>query len=163
MSAPATTEKKFTEAFYKEMERIQGFYPNKAALLLPALHAAQAERGWISDTTMEEISAYLSVPKTRVKEVVTFYHMFHTKPVGKFNLQFCNNIACWLRGSEELIHHAEKKCGISLGETTKDGRFTISEVECLGSCGTAPVCQVNEDYHENLDAKSIDRLLEELR
>jgi NADH-quinone oxidoreductase E subunit len=162
-STTTTAAHKFTEAFYAEMERIQRFYPNKAALLLPALHAAQKERGWISDGTMEEIAAYLSIPKTRVKEVVTFYHMFHTKPVGKYNLQFCNNIACWLRGSEELIHHAERKCGINLGETTKDGRFTISEVECLGSCGTAPVCQINEDYYENIDAKTIDRVLEELR
>lgn len=155
--------KKFSKAFYDEMTRIEGFYPQKQAMLLPALHAAQKERGWISDETMQDVADFLDVPKTRVKEVVTFYHMFKTKPVGKYNLQFCNNIACWLRGSEELIHHAEKKCGVGMGETTKDGRFTISEVECLGSCGTAPVCQVNDDYHENFDEKTLDRMLEELR
>jgi NADH-quinone oxidoreductase E subunit len=156
-------EKKFSDEFYGEMDRIQRFYPNKRAMLLPALHAAQKERGWISDDTMQEVGDFLAIPKTMVKEVVTFYHMFHTKPVGKFNLQFCNNIACWLRGSEELIHHAEKKCGIGIGQTTKDGRFTISEVECLGSCGTAPVCQINDDYHENFDVKALDKVLEEFR
>lgn len=156
-------EKKFGKEFYTEMSRIEGFYPNKQAMLLPALHAAQKERGWISDETMQDVADFLSIPKTKVKEVVTFYHMFHTKPVGKYNLQFCNNIACWLRGSEDLIHHTEKKCGVLMGETTKDGRFTISEVECLGSCGTAPVCQINDDYHENFDVKTLDRMLEELR
>ena len=156
-------EKKFAPEFYGEMERIQRFYPNKQAMLLPALHAAQKDRGWISDETMQDVADFLEIPKTKVKEVVTFYHMYHTKPVGKFNLQFCNNIACWLRGSEDLTHHAEKKCGIGMGETTKDGRFTISEVECLGSCGTAPVCQINDDYHENFDQKALDRVLEEFR
>lgn len=156
-------EKKFSKEFYAEMSRIEKHYPMKRAMLLPALHAAQKERGWISEETMQDVADFLSIPKTKVKEVVTFYHMFHTKPVGKYNLQFCNNIACWLRGSEELIHHTEKKCGIQLGETTKDGLFTISEVECLGSCGTAPVCQINDDYHENFDKKTLDRMLEELR
>lgn len=153
-------KKVFGENFYQEMERISRFYPNKRAMLLPALHAAQKERGWISDETMQDVANFLEIPKTQVKEVVTFYHMFHTKPVGKVNLQFCNNIACWLRGSEELIHHAEKKCKIQLGETTSDSAFTISEVECLGSCGTAPVCQVNDDYHENFSIEALDQLLE---
>jgi NADH-quinone oxidoreductase subunit E len=153
----------FGKEFITEMERIQRFYPNKQAMLLPALHAAQAERGWISDTTMQDIADYLAIPKTRVKEVATFYHMFHLKPVGKFNLQFCNNIACWLRGSEDLIHHAEKKCGIQLGETTPDGLITISEVECLGSCGTAPVCQINDDYHENFDVQALEKVMGEMK
>ena len=154
---------KFSKDFHDEMARLKKFYPNQDALLLPAIHAAQKERGWISEETMQDIGDFLGLPKTRVKEVVSFYHMFHRKPVGKYNLQFCNNIACWLRGSEELISHAEKKLGIRMHETTKDGLFTISEVECLGSCGTAPVCQINDDYHESLDVQSVDRLLGELR
>jgi NADH-quinone oxidoreductase E subunit len=156
-------EKTFSDEFYAHMDRIQRFYPNKRAMLLPALHAAQKERGWISDATMQEVADFLGIPKTAVQEVVSFYHWFKMKPVGKYNLQFCNNIACWLRGSEELIHHAEKKCGVGMGETTKDGLFTISEVECLGSCGTAPVCQINNDYHENFDLKQLDKVLEEFR
>jgi len=152
-------EKNFSKEFLSEMNRIKGFYPNKQAMLLPALHAIQKERGWISDDTMQDIADFLEIPKTKVKEVATFYHMFHTKPVGKYNFQFCNNIACWLRGSEQLIHHVEKKYGIRMGETTKDGKLTLSEVECLGSCGTAPVCQLNDDYKENLDLEALDRLL----
>lgn len=151
---------KFKSEFYAEMDRIARFYPNKRAMLLPALHAAQAERGWISDETMQDVGDFLGVPKTMVLEVVSFYHWFKMKPVGKFNLQFCNNIACWLRGSEELIHHAEQKCKIKMGETTKDGLITISEVECLGSCGTAPVCQINNDYHENFDRQALDQFID---
>jgi NADH-quinone oxidoreductase subunit E len=150
------TENKFLNPFYAEMDRIARFYPNKRAMLLPALHAAQAERGWISDETMQDVADFLGIPKTQV----SFYHWFKMKPVGKYNLQFCNNIACWLRGSEELIHHAEQKCKVKMGETTKDGLFTISEVECLGSCGTAPVCQINNDYHENFDRQKLDKVLE---
>jgi NADH dehydrogenase (ubiquinone) flavoprotein 2 len=154
---------KFSEDFHAELDRLQKFYPNKAALLLPALHLAQKERGWLSEETMDEVAHVLDVPKTRVKEVATFYTMYNKKPVGKYNLQVCNNIACWLRGSEELIHLIETKYGIGLNETTKDGRFTLTEVECLGSCGTAPVCQVNDDYHEGLDKESFNRLLETLK
>ncbi len=156
-------EKKFTKEFLAEMDRIRKFYPNKRAMLLPALHAIQKDRDWLSDETMQDIADYLEIPKTQVKEVATFYHMFHTKPVGKHNLQFCNNIACWLRGSEGLIHYAEEKLGIKMGETTKDGRFTITEVECLGSCGTAPVCQLNDNYKENFNKETLDRLLVELK
>lgn len=154
---------KFSKEFYAELERIKSFYPKKEAMLLPALHAAQKDRGWLSEETMEDVGKELDMPKTRVKEVATFYTMYYKKPVGKYNFQFCNNIACWLRGSEELIHHVEHKYGIRLGETTKDGMITLSEVECLGSCGTAPVCQVNDDYHENLDLRALNRLLEEVR
>ena len=156
-------EKKFGNEFYAEMDRIARFYPNKRAMLLPALHAAQSERGWISDETMQDVADFLGVPKTQVLEVVSFYHWFKMKPVGKYNLQFCNNIACWLRGSEELIEQAEQRCKIKMGETTKDGLFTISEVECLGSCGTAPVCQINNDYHENFDKQKLEKVLEEFR
>lgn len=153
----------FSENFHKEMKRLEKFYPNKDALLLPALHAAQKEKGWLSEDTMQAVADELKIPKTRVAEVATFYTMYNKKPVGKYHLQMCNNIACWLRGSEDLIHQLEKKLGVKLGETTKDGRFTLNEVECLGSCGTAPVCQINDDYHENISSESVSRLLEELR
>lgn len=153
----------FSDSFHKELKKLEKFYPNREALLLPALHAAQKEKGWLSDETMAAIAEELSLPKTRVMEVATFYTMYNKKPVGKYHLQFCNNIACWLRGSEDLIHAMEKKLGIKLGETTKDGRFTLNEVECLGSCGTAPVCQINDDYHENFSKEEALRLVEDLR
>lgn len=152
---------KLTKAIDAEIERIQRFYPTKEALLLPLLHAAQRSEGWLSDETMAVVASRLGMPAAKVKQVASFYTMFYKKPVGKCHLQVCNNIACWLRGSETLIHHLEKKLGVQLGEMTPDGRFTLSEVECLGSCGTAPVAQVNDDYHENLTLADVDRIVEE--
>lgn len=152
---------KLSKAIDAEIERIQKFYPTREALLLPVLHAAQRAEGWLSDDTMAVVAEKLEMPKPKVKQVASFYTMFLKKPVGKCHLQVCNNIACWLRGSEKIIHHIEHKLGIQLGETTADGRFTLSEVECLGSCGTAPVAQVNDDYLENLSIESINGLIEE--
>lgn len=154
---------KLSKAIDAEIERIQKFYPNKEALLLPVLHAAQRAEGWLSESAMEAVAERLELPKPKVKQVASFYTMFLKKPVGKCHLQVCNNIACFLRGSEKLIHHIEQKLDIQLGETTPDGTFTLSEVECLGSCGTAPVAQVNDDYHENLTIEAVDRLLKEWR
>lgn len=154
---------KLAKAIDSEIEKIQKFYPNKEALLLPVLHAAQRAEGWLSDETMAVVAERLELPKPKVKQVASFYTMFLKKPVGKCHLQVCNNIACWLRGSEKLIHHIEHKLGIQLGETTTDGIFTLSEVECLGSCGTAPVAQVNDDYHENLTVAGVDELIKEWR
>jgi NADH-quinone oxidoreductase E subunit len=154
---------KLAKAIDSEIDRIQKFYPNKEALLLPVLHAAQRAEGWLSEETMGVVAERLELPKPKVRQVASFYTMFLKKPVGKCHLQVCNNIACWLRGSEKLIHHIEHKLGIQLGETTPDGIFTLSEVECLGSCGTAPVAQVNDDYHENLSVSSVDELIKEWR
>ncbi len=151
------------KAIDKEIDRLKKFYPTKGALLLPVFHAAQKEEGWLSDSTMGEIAEALELPKPKVKAVASFYTMLKKKPTGKYHLQFCNNIACWLRGSEELIHFVEGALGIELNETTKDGRFTLCEVECLGSCGTAPVCQVNDEYRENLDTEKVKQLLQELQ
>ena len=150
-----------TKSIDAEIERIHKFYPTREALLLPVLHAAQRAEGWLSDDTMKVVAEKLEMPVTKVKQVASFYTMFNKKPVGKCHLQVCNNIACWLRGSEELIHKIEKKLDVQLGETTADGRFTLTEVECLGSCGTAPVAQINDDYHENLTAADVDRIIEE--
>lgn len=152
---------KLSKAIDAEIERIHKFYPTKEALLLPVLHAAQRAEGWLSDDTMTLVADKLEMPKPKVKQVASFYTMFLKKPVGKCHLQVCNNIACWLRGSEKIIHHIEHKLGIQLGETTPDGKFTLAEVECLGSCGTAPVVQVNDDYHENLSIEQVNALIEE--
>lgn len=152
---------KLNKAVDAEIERIQRFYPTKEALLLPVLHAAQRAEGWLSEETMAFVASRLDMPPAKVRQVASFYTMFNKKPVGKCHLQICNNIACWLRGSEEIIHHVEKRLGLQLGEMTPDARFTLSEVECLGSCGTAPVAQVNDDYHENLTIADVDRLIEE--
>lgn len=148
------------KAIDAEIDKKQRFYPNKEALLLPVLHAAQRAHGWLPHEVMELIAESLDLPLPKVKQVASFYTMFYKKPVGKCHLQVCNNIACYLRGSADVIHYIENKLGILPGETTKDGLFTLTEVECLGSCGTAPVVQVNDDYHESLTKADLDKILE---
>lgn len=163
MSQSKMTGKKIlSEDFYKKIEKLRPRYPTNQALLLPALHLAQKENGWVSDEIMDEVAAAIDIPPPVVREVVTFYTMYNLKPVGKYHMQFCTNISCCLLGAEELMSHCEKRLGISAGETTKDNKFTITEVECLGSCGTAPCVQINDDYHENMTPDKMDRLLAEL-
>lgn len=156
------SKKRLSEKFYSEIERLKPRYPTKQAVLLPALHLAQKELGWISSEVMDEVAVAIDIPAPVVREVITFYTMYNLKPVGKHHLQFCTNISCCLRGAEDLLHHCEKKLGIEAGETTKDGKFTISHMECLGACGTAPVVQINDDYHENLTQAELDKLLASL-
>lgn len=156
------SKKQLSEKFYSEIKKLKPRYPTNQALLLPALHLAQNENGWISSEIMDEVALAIDIQPSIVREVVTFYTMYNLKPVGKYHLQFCTNISCSLLGAEELLTHCEKKLGIAAGETTKDKRFTINEVECLGACGTAPCVQVNDDYHENLSTEKLDTLLSEL-
>ncbi len=152
-------KKNLSDSFYKQIEKLKPRYPTNQALLIPALHLAQKEFGWISEETMDEIAEAIDIPPPVVREVVTFYTMFNLKPVGKYHLQFCTNISCCLMGAEELLEHCEKKIGIEAGETSKDKRFTITETECLGACGTAPVVQINDDYYENLTPDRLDKVL----
>jgi len=112
---------------------------------------------------MQYIADYLEIPYGHVLGVVTFYTMFYDKPVGRHHIQVCTNVSCQLLGSEPLVSHIGKQCGVEPGETSEDGRFTLSEVECLGSCGTAPMMQVNDDYHENLTVEKVDALLESMK
>lgn len=151
-----------SKALDNEIKRLSPFYPTKRALLLPLLHVAQSIHGWLPEDVQELVASKLDLRKEHVVEVVSFYTMYNTEPVGKNHVQICNNIACWLRGSEDLIHYFENKYNVGLGETTKDGVFTLNEVECLGSCGTAPVCQINDDYYENLNKENFDKVLQEL-
>lgn len=135
-------------------------YPQPRAALLPALHLAQAEAGWITPTAVREIAGLLSLLPIQVQEVVSFYPMFQSRPVGRCHIQVCTNIACALGGARKLVKHACKKLGVAPGEVTSDGKFSVSEVECLGSCGTAPVVQVNNlRYVERATEADIDRLL----
>ncbi len=156
------SKKVLSDSFYKELAKIRPRYPTNQASLLPALHLAQKENGWISDEIMDEVAAAIDIPPPVVREVVTFYTMYNLKPVGKYHLQVCTNISCALMGAEELLEHCEKKLGICAGETTRDNRYTITEMECLGACGTAPVVQINDDYYENLNNERLDGVLAEL-
>lgn len=155
-------KKLLSQKFYDEMKKLEPRYPTKVALLLPALHAAQDEYGWLSPQVMEEVAAYLGIHPAQVREVASFYTMYNLKPVGKYHLKICTNVACCLRGAEELVEHVEKKYDIRCGETTRDRKFTLMEEECLGACGTAPAMMLNQDYHENLSVEQLDKILDGL-
>ncbi len=152
-----------TQQNQERLDRIISRYPHKQAALLPALHIAQEQEGYISRETMQYLADYLGIPFGHVLGVVTFYTMYYDKPMGRYHIQVCTNISCQLLGSREVVSHIRKKCGINAGETTPDGKFSLTEVECLGSCGTAPMMQINNDYHENLTQDKIDRILESLK
>lgn len=151
-----------SQKFYDEMKKLEPRYPTKVALLLPALHAAQDEIGWLPPEVIDEIGAYIGIHPAQVKEVASFYTMYNLKPVGKYHLKICTNVACCLRGAEDLVEHCEKKFSIKCGETTKDRKFTLMEEECLGACGTAPAMMLNNDYYENLSVQRLDQLLDAL-
>ncbi|MCL4539588.1 MAG: NADH-quinone oxidoreductase subunit NuoE [Bacteroidetes bacterium] len=153
----------FTEENLRKVEEIRKRYPKPMAALLPVLWVAQEQFGWISEDVMHYIADLLGLPFNHVLGVVTFYTMYNRKPVGKYHIQVCANVSCMLRGSDNLIEHIEHRLGVKVGETTSDKMFTLSEVECLGSCGTAPMMQVNNDYYDNLTAEKIDNLLEEFK
>ncbi len=151
--------KVLSQKFYDEMKKLEPRYPNKVALLLPALHQAQEESGWLPPEVLEEIGAYIGIHPAQVREVASFYTMYNLKPVGKYHLKVCTNVACCLRGSDEIVEHLEKKWDIACGETTGDRKFTLMEEECLGACGTAPAMMVNDDYYENLDIPAIEKII----
>ena len=152
----------FTDAARRELEAILARYPSREAAILPALHLAQREFGHLSGEAIVYVAGLLGFTPARIEGVATFYTMFNRKPVGRYHLQICRNISCSLLGAEQLVEHISKKLGIRPGETTPDGKFTLSAAECLGSCGTAPVMQVNDDYHEELTEEKIDALLDQL-
>ncbi len=147
-----------------EFERWKERYPEgfEGSLTIPCLRRIQEERGYIADSDIDELVAYLGVPRTQVDEVLGFYTMFTREPIGRHHLQVCHNVSCSLRGADGLITYLCGRLGIQPGETTPDGKFTISTAECLASCGTAPMMIVNETYHENLTPAKVDALLEEL-
>ena len=138
-------------------------YPTKRSVLVPTLLFAQDEVGFLSDEVIRELAARLDLTELDVRNVISYYSMLTTKPRGKYNIQVCTNIACLLRGGEELLEHCEKKLGIQHKGKTGDGLFSLEEVECIGACSWAPAVQVNYDFHENLTPEKMDRILEEYR
>lgn len=152
-----------TEESLKKVEEIRKRYPTAQAALLPVLWIAQEQYGWISEDTMKEVASLLNLPRGHVLGVVSFYSMYNKKPVGKYHIQVCTNISCLLLGAEKLVDYLSAQCRANLGETSRDGKYTLTEVECLGSCGTAPVMQINDEYYENLTPEKIDHILVRLR
>ena len=159
-------EIKFSDKSLELVQRMMKRYPegkHKSALI-PVLHIAQAEfGGWLSPETMDYVASVLNIKPIEVYEVASFYSMFNLKPVGKCLIEVCRTSSCWLRGAEDIVDHISKKLNIKVGETTPDGMFTLKTVECLGSCGTAPMMQVGADFFENLTKTSTDQLLDKFK
>ena len=138
-------------------------YPERKSAVLPALTIACRQVGFLNDDLYREIAQIIHVPYVEIAEAATFYTMFPKEPVGKYLIQVCHNISCALRGADSLMKYLEEKLGVRKGETTLDGLFTLVGVECLGSCATAPMMQINQDYYENLTREKVDQILEDLR
>ena len=148
----------------EQFDRLRTAYPSQmsASLVLPLLQVVQEQKGHVTPADAHFVADYAGVPRVQAIEALSWYTMLHRQPVGRHVVKVCRNIACALRGSDRLLAHVEKKLGVAPGGTTADGRFTFLAVECLASCGTAPVMQVDETYHEQLDESKVDRILEEL-
>jgi NADH-quinone oxidoreductase subunit E len=138
-------------------------YPNKRAALLPLLWLVQEDQGYVSEEAMAEVAALLDLTPPQVYQTISFYTMYNTKPIGKFHLQVCRSLMCGLVGAEDLIRWIHAKIGIKPGETTPDMLFTLKQVECLGSCATGPMMQVNDDYYESLTQDKLNRILDDLK
>ena len=157
---------KFSQENNILIESILKKYPSNqsASAVMPLLDLAMRQcNGWIPESAMKEVGKIINVPYIKVYEVATFYSMFNLKPIGKYFIQFCTTTPCWLKGSDNLLEACKKYLNIDINETTKDGNFTLKEVECLGACVNAPMVQINDDYYEDLNEDSLIKLLESLK
>ena len=153
----------FSPETQKKFDQTVARYPKKEAAMLPVLYLAQQEFGHLGAEAIEYVAKLMEQAPARVQGVVSFYTMYNMKPIGRHHIQVCRTLSCALRGAEQVTSLLKKKLGIDCGQTTADGRFTLSEVECLASCGTAPMMQVNDDYYENLTDEKIGEILESLK
>ena len=148
----------------KQCTELLSRYPNKMAACIPLLHLCQSANGnWVSPEVIAFVAQRLELSTAHVQGVVTFYTLFNQKPPGKHQVWVCHALSCALRGGEDLLHHCEKRLGIAAGQTTKDGKITLRTAECLASCGSAPMMQVNKQYYENLDRAKVDKILDDLQ
>ncbi len=162
-SAATSSEVGFSPTALDEYRALLGRYPTRQAALLPTLWIAQREFGWISPAVEEYLAGLMELPPSHVHAVVSFYSMFHRAPTGRWHLEVCANLSCRLRGADRIVNSIGRKLGLAPGQTTADGKFTLSLVECLASCATAPMLQLNhERYYENLTEESIAQLIDEL-
>ncbi|NLP09305.1 NAD(P)H-dependent oxidoreductase subunit E [bacterium] len=152
----------FSSQAMEAFHQLIAAYPEKSAALIPLLHLAKREFKTMTPEVMSYVAGLLGVPPTRVMDVVSFYSLFPREEEGRYVIQVCATLSCSLMGAETIIDYLQKKLNIGLGETTVDKRFTLKKVECLGSCGTAPVMQINDDYYENLTPARIDEILSSL-
>lgn len=152
-----------TQENLQKAEALFNKYPQKKAALLPILWIAQEQEGWISEDMMRYIGDLVEVPYVHVLGVVTFYTMYKSKPHGKYHIEVCTNVSCMLKGSDKIVSTVEQQCGAKIGQTSADGKFTVSEVECMGACGGAPMIAIGEEYYENLTAEKTEQLLASLK
>jgi NADH-quinone oxidoreductase E subunit len=152
----------FSSGALEEYQRIVRSYPAKRAAIMPVLWLAQKEFGHLSAEVQQYVADLMGFPIAWVSGLASFYTMYYKKPIGRYHLQICTNVSCMLRGSDDILRVIEERLKVGLGETTADGKFSLDEVECLASCGTAPMMQVNEDFHENLTPQSTLELIERL-
>jgi len=148
--------------FEQRVDAIVAKYPQPKAALLPVLWEVQKHKGWVDPESETWVAGRLKVSPAHVHGCVTFYTMYKQRPMGKYHIQVCTTLPCMLRGSDELVDHLKRKLGIDEGEVTPDGKFSLVRVECLGSCGTAPMFQLNDDFHEDLTLDKVDELLDGL-
>ncbi len=149
----------FSDAQLQRIEELKKRYEQPQSVVLEALWMWQDTHGWISQEGMKAVADVLGVSAHDVYGVVTFYTMFNRSPVGRHKIEVCTNISCMLRGSDRILQHLTKRLGIPVGGTTAEGKFTLVEAECLGSCGTAPMMQIGDEYYENLDESKVDNVL----
>lgn len=155
---------RFNEANEQRFKDLIPRYPTREAAMIPALWLVQGQEGYLPEAGMAHVAERLELPISKVLGVATFYTMFKLEKGATYDIQICQTLCCWLRGSEDLIRHAEQKLGIKAGETTPDGKFCLKRVECLASCGTPPVLQVNKrDYLEGVSFEAFDQLIDSLK
>ena len=152
------------ESAIEEILALRPKYPTLEALTLPALHIAQrANGGWLPEAAIEAVADLLELPVARVAGVVSFYDMYHVRPVGRHRIRVCTNLSCQLRGSGEILETIGQELGVSEGQVTADGRCSYVQFECLGSCDTAPMVMIDDDYHENLTPERVRQIVRELK
>jgi NADH-quinone oxidoreductase subunit E len=153
----------FSPALAARFDRMVTLYPLRRSALVPMLLYAQDEIGYLSDQVISEVAVRIGITELDVHNVLSYYSLLHTKPLGKYHVQVCTNISCMLRGGNELLAHCKQKLGIGNKETTPDKVFSLEEVECIGACSWAPAVQVNYDFHENLTPDAMDKILADYR
>jgi NADH-quinone oxidoreductase subunit E len=153
----------FSPALAARFDRMVTLYPLRRSALIPMLLYAQDEVGYLSQAVISEVAARIGITELDVRDVITYYSLMRTAPAGKYHVQVCTNISCMLRGGNELLAHCKQRLGIGNKETTPDKLFSLEEVECIGACSWAPAVQVNYDFHENLTADSMDKVLDDYR
>ena len=152
-----------SEEARQKIDEIIPRYPVKRSAMLPVLHVVQAEERYLTEEGIRLVAAKLGLTYMDVAETASFYTMFYRRPMGRYHIQWCRSISCMLGGSDELRQYVETKLGIKKGQTTPDGRFALSEVECLGACDKGPMMQINFDFHENLTRERVDQILDGLK